>query len=195
MTVRLIARSDANIGWQFKTSPDTGVRTFAVAVTPSGGSAHTQRYSKTVYALNTWYYIAGVYNAAAKTLDIYVNGVLDNGVLSGTVPSSQAISNVNTTIGKRSGGYYFKGVIDNLRIYSRALSQADIQADMNAPVTNSTRSQAAYSRVADVSNRGATGARLRHRPTKRLNLERHVRRSMRFPHSPARPAWPWQAAS
>ena len=78
---QIIARSDQNVGWQFKTSPDTGVRTFAVAVTPSDGTEHTQRYSKTVYALNTWYYVAAVYDAAAKTLNIYVNGVLDNGVL------------------------------------------------------------------------------------------------------------------
>jgi hypothetical protein len=130
---QIVAMSDGNSGWQFKTSPDTGVRTFAIAVSPSSTSS-TQRYSKTVPALNTWYHVAGVYNTATQTLDIYVNGVLDDGVLNGTVPSAQVLAGVNTTIGMRSGGYYFNGVIDDLRIYNRALSATEIQADMNTAV-------------------------------------------------------------
>ena len=132
---QIIAMSTNTSGWQLKTSPDTGVRTFGVAVSPDG-TAHTQRYSKTVFSLNTWYHVAGVYNASAKTLDIYVNGVQDDGVLSGTVPSAQVIPAVNATIGMRSGGYYFKGTIDNVRVYSRALSAAEILTDMSTPVTS-----------------------------------------------------------
>ncbi len=120
-------------GWEFKTSPDTGPHTFGVAV--AGRGSLTQRYSKTVRALNTWYYVASVYNASARTLDIYVNGVLDNGVLSGTVPAAQARSSLNVNIGRRFGGYYFKGVIDEVRIYGRALSQAEIQRDMTAAIS------------------------------------------------------------
>src|SRR5204863_5502334 len=75
-------------GWGLKTTPDTGPRTFGVTVLPTG-SSQAQRNSVTQVALNTWYHVAGVYNAAARTLDIYVNGVLDNGILSGTVPASQ----------------------------------------------------------------------------------------------------------
>ena len=78
--------------------------------------------------------MAGVYNATAGTLDIYVNGVQDNGTLSGTVPASQVVPALNPTIGKRPGGFYFNGVIDNLRIYNRALSAAEIVADMSTPV-------------------------------------------------------------
>src|SRR5206468_2767973 len=120
-------------GWQFKTSPDTGQHTFGVGV---AGATNTfvQRYSATVRSLNVWYHVAGVYNASARTLDIYVNGVLNNGTLSGTIPASQINSAVNVNIGRRSGGYYFNGVIDDVRIYNRALSQAEIQADMNTPV-------------------------------------------------------------
>ena len=131
---QIIARSDNTSGWQLKTSPDTGVRTFGVAVSGTS-SSRTQRYSKTVLSLNTWYYIAGVYNASAKTLDVYVNGILDNGVLKGTIPASQYLPAVNTTIGSRSGGYYFSGAIDDVRVYNRALSQAEIQKDMNTAVT------------------------------------------------------------
>ena len=130
---QIVAMSDDTSGWQLKTTPDTGVRTFGIAVSSSGGG-RTQRYSKTVISLNNWYHVAGIYNATAQTLDIYVNGVLDDGVLTGSVPSAQTLPSVNATIGMRSGGFYFNGIVDDLRIYNRALSAAEIQADMNSAV-------------------------------------------------------------
>src|SRR5207249_313510 len=84
----IIAKSDSDSGWQFKTSPDTGAQTFGISVS-GGPNAFAQRHSTTVRLLDVWYHVAGVYNAAAQTLDIYVNGVQDNGVLIGTVPASQ----------------------------------------------------------------------------------------------------------
>ena len=78
--------------------------------------------------------VAGVYDATARTLDIYVNGVRVNGPLIGTVPASQVNSSVNVNIGRRSGGFYFNGVIDEVRMYNRALSATEIQADMNTPI-------------------------------------------------------------
>jgi hypothetical protein len=87
-----------------------------------------------VRALNTWYFVTGVYDAAARKLDIYVNGVLDDGVLRGTIPAAQRDSSVNANIGRRTGGFYFKGTIDEVRIYNRALSAGEIQALMNTPL-------------------------------------------------------------
>jgi hypothetical protein len=130
---QIVAKSNDASGWQFKTSPDTGPHTFGMAVSGSGGS-RTQRYSTTVRSLNTWYHVAGVYNAAAGTLSTYVNGVLDNGVLVGTIPTSQLNSSVNANIGRRTGGFYFNGLIDEVRIYNRPLSQSEIQIDMNTPI-------------------------------------------------------------
>jgi hypothetical protein len=135
---QIIAKSGSaspSVGWQFKTSADTGTRTFAIAVSPDGSSL-VQRYGTTVVALNTWYHVAGVYNAGAGTLDIYVNGVLDDGALSGTVPGSQFDPNLSVSIGKRSGGWYFQGTIDEVRVRNVALTAAQIQADMNTPIGN-----------------------------------------------------------
>jgi len=75
-----------------------------------------------------------VYNATAQTLDIYVNGILDNGVLSGTVPAAQVNSTQNVNIGRRIGGYYFQGIIDEVRIYNRAISATEVTTDMNTPI-------------------------------------------------------------
>src|SRR5262249_44270904 len=97
-------------------------------------TTRTQRYSTTARTLNTWYLIAGVYDATAKTLSTYVNAVLSNGTLVGTIPASQFNSTVNVNIGRRTGGYYFNGIIDEVRIYNRALSVAEIQSDMNSPL-------------------------------------------------------------
>ena len=57
--------------------------------------------------------------------------MLDNGTLSGTVPATQFNSGVNVNIGRRTGGFYFIGTIDEVHVYNRPLSQAEIQTDMN----------------------------------------------------------------
>ncbi len=131
---QIVAKSDGTAGWQFKTSPDTGPHTFGVGVSGVSGSL-TQRYSTTVRSLNTWYHVAGVFDATSGTLSTYVNGVLDNGTLTGgPVPASQVNRTVNVNIGRRTGGYYFNGIIDEVRVYNRALSAAQIQSDMNTPL-------------------------------------------------------------
>jgi len=73
--------------------PQHGATDLWVAVS-AGGWTFAHRYSTTVRSLNVWYYVAGVYDAAARTLDMYVNGVRDNGILIGTVPASQVNSPV-----------------------------------------------------------------------------------------------------
>ena len=131
----IIARSNGG-GFELKSSPDTGVRTFAFAVYTTSG-AYVARYSVTVRALNTWYHVAGVYDAAARGLHVYVNGVLDDGTLLGTVPSTISAPVTNTTIGQRAAGFNIKGALDDVRVYGRALSQVEIQSDTSAPVAGS----------------------------------------------------------
>jgi hypothetical protein len=67
---------------------------------------------------------------------VYLNGQLDDATLVGTVTSTQRNSTANVNIGRRPTGnnFNFNGRIDDVRIYGRALSQAEIQADMNTPV-------------------------------------------------------------
>ena len=77
---QIIAKASNVSGWQLKTSHDTGPQTFGVAVARAN-NAFAQRYSTTVRSLNVCVHRRGSYNAAARTLDIYVNGVLDNGTV------------------------------------------------------------------------------------------------------------------
>ncbi|MCZ2076961.1 MAG: putative Ig domain-containing protein, partial [Bryobacterales bacterium] len=132
---QIIAKSDNTGGWQLKTSPDTGVRTFGL-MTSSNNSTPVQRYSSLRPAAKRWYHVAGVYNASAKTMNLYVNGSLVNGTLWGTIPAAQFNNSAqNVVIGRRWGGYYFNGMIDELRVYNRALGQSEIKKDMGRAVT------------------------------------------------------------
>jgi uncharacterized repeat protein (TIGR01451 family) len=122
-------------GWQLKTSPDTGPRTAAIQISSNGSDA-IQRYSASVLTSGNWYHLAGVYDAAAQTLEIYVNGALDNGALSGTVPAAQFDAPFNVNIAQRTGlpgNFNFLGRIDEVHIFNRALTASEIQTDMNLP--------------------------------------------------------------
>ena len=70
------------VGFQLDTTVDQGTRTIGFKLTNSSGG-QMFRYGATTLQANTWYYVTGVYNAATQTLDVYLNGQLDNGVLQG----------------------------------------------------------------------------------------------------------------
>jgi prepilin-type N-terminal cleavage/methylation domain-containing protein len=83
-----------------------------------------------------WIFLAGVYNGASVTL--YVNGsVLNSGSLAGNLRNSYGNDNYDflgadapwsTFVVSR----FFNGLIDDVRVYNRALSAAEIQAIYNA---------------------------------------------------------------
>jgi hypothetical protein len=100
------------------------------------------RYGATPLLLDTWYHVAGVYDAASKTLDVYLNGELDNGSLFRSVTSVQRSSRGTVYAGKRpnTSENNFLGLLNGIRIYSFALTKSQIEADMrgeavHAPTT------------------------------------------------------------
>jgi len=48
-------------------------------------------------------------------------------------------NNQNLTLGRTAFGENWNGVLDEVRIYNRALSQTEIQTDMNTPVGGATQ--------------------------------------------------------
>lgn len=81
----------------------------------------------TEVADNEWHHVAGVYDGANATL--YIDGVADT-----AVPATGKINanSYNLFIGEnsQSRGRYFKGLIDDVRIYSVALNDSQVQAAM-----------------------------------------------------------------
>ncbi|MBI3651458.1 MAG: HYR domain-containing protein [Acidobacteria bacterium] len=78
--------------------------------------------------VGVWTHIALVYNGT--DMRVYVNGVLTGGATAKT--GNLAGSNVPFSIGGRSGGLFFNGLIDEVEVFGRALSAAEILSIYNA---------------------------------------------------------------
>jgi hypothetical protein len=95
-----------------------------------GGTFGTPLYGTGALTANTWTHLAATYDGA--TMQLYVNGVQ---VASRAQTGAIATSTNPLQIGGDSFyGQYFAGRIDEVRIYNRALSVAEIQTDMNTPL-------------------------------------------------------------
>jgi hypothetical protein len=82
-------------------------------------------------AVNTWAHLASTYDGS--TLRLYVNGTqVASRAVSGSITASTGVLSIG---GNGSWGEWFAGLIDEVRVYNRALSAAEVAADMTAPVT------------------------------------------------------------
>jgi chitodextrinase len=115
---------------------------FAIA---SGPSTLIRAYGASNLAPNTWYHLAGVYSGTNMT--VYINGV------AGTPVANTANLRTYTTpvrIGVNGGlGEPMNGTIDDVRIYSRALSQAEVVNDMNGVTADTTTPTVSITAPAD----------------------------------------------
>jgi hypothetical protein len=95
----------------------------------NGVSAIVVRSSSTAQA-GLFYHVACVWNGT--TVQLFVNGVLNVSAAQSLTPA------VNTSplyIGQFGGNAdRLGGVVDEVRIYNRALTQAEVQGDLNRPL-------------------------------------------------------------
>ena len=119
-------------GYQLDTTLDQGPRTIGFKLSDACGHLMA-RYGATPLALHTWYHVAGVYDAAARTLDVYLNGALDDGVLLGAVSPAQRSARGAVYVGRRGDTtrFNFSGLMESVRLYSFALTPAQIVAEMH----------------------------------------------------------------
>lgn len=101
--------------WLAQLAADTGNVTTYVASSTAAAQA------------GAWTHLTAVFDAGAKTLTLYVNGVAN-----GTVANVTAFNDPGgaTWIG-RSGGTYFAGDIADVRVWDRALDPARVHAVAN----------------------------------------------------------------
>jgi hypothetical protein len=94
------------------------------------GSYYVNLISTTHLSNNTWYHVAGTHEG--MTSKLYINGVLDK---NGTT-TTQTINIARfLTIGccyqtGKQPEFFFNGTIDEVKIYNRALSASELQADI-----------------------------------------------------------------
>src|SRR4030095_9898257 len=95
------------------------------------GSTTTTITGTTKLLLNTWAHLACTYDGT--TLRYYQNGVQ---VATVAVTASMTVTANPLRIGGTTAlaAQYFAGLIDEVRIYNRALSAAEITTDMNTPI-------------------------------------------------------------
>jgi hypothetical protein len=120
-------------GWGIGATNGCGDITAAIEVASgANGTQRTTRCGSTVLGPNTWYFLTGVFDASARTLSIYVNGALDDGpfaVGSASVPTaSYATTNCALLAASGQQGHLLLGALDEVRIYTRALTAAEVHA-------------------------------------------------------------------
>jgi|GEM_PF-4778886 len=134
-------------------------RQLAVFAMGGGLDRHVD-YPTSNLVANRWYHVAATHNGANSTLTLYLNGVL---VGTAQTPSGMTNSGDPLHLGKWNDPYsnrYFKGSLDEVRIWNVQLTQAQIQAGMYQEIDPATTGLQAYYKfsegIADGNNTAIT---------------------------------------
>ncbi len=112
-------------GWYFDMPNNQGVLRIET-VNPANVSNGTVASRPGVIRVNRWQHVAAVVRRAPKETRLYVNGYQ---VASGSVAATNLDNpNIHMYIGRIQDSALFKGEIDEVRFYRRALEAAEIQA-------------------------------------------------------------------
>ena len=96
-----------------------------------GSFATGDTLSSTIADTN-WHHIAVTFTDSTNTLKIYVDGAL---VTTATTALEADGAGHVVTLGNLPGNDTFSGVLDEVRLYSRALTLSQIQVDRATPIT------------------------------------------------------------
>ncbi len=139
MTLEAWVRPTAGTGWRTVVLKEAGSNlSYALyaangASRPVGWINNPADFSVTgtaAVALNTWTHLAVTYDGSSFRL--YTNGVLVR--TTSNVTAIRPSTNVLRIGGNAIWGEYFQGLIDDVRVYNRALTASEIQTDMNAGI-------------------------------------------------------------
>jgi hypothetical protein len=110
------------------------------------------------FPLNQWNHVAVTYDAATNTLRLYKNGAL----VSTAATTSYNAAAINIGVFNPPSNSNFVGAMDEVRVWTRALSQAEIQAHKDCELTGAESNLVAYYNfnqgVAGGNNAGLTTA-------------------------------------
>tara|TARA_B100000809_G_scaffold167223_1_gene164560 strand:- start:3976 stop:6216 length:2241 start_codon:yes stop_codon:yes gene_type:complete len=103
---------------------------------------------------NTWYHVA-VTNSSSSGKKIYVNGVLENSSTN-TLSPSELSGTITGSLGRlyNTGANYFDGKLDESRIWSKVLTQTEIQQTMNGLLAGTETGLVAYYQFEDGAGSG-----------------------------------------
>ncbi len=101
------------------------MRNHAVEVYLHLGDARRGRLTSPRLTDDVWYHVAITADTKAGTMQLFLNGVEEDVAEGSRLPTR--IKLIKQVVGRENGGRYFKGVIDDVRIYARALSTKEIR--------------------------------------------------------------------
>lgn len=124
----------------------------------TGNTSSTNRRTKigtTSLNVGEWYHVVGVIRGATD-MDIYINCVDDGGTYAGTGGNLGYSSNPGS-IGRKDAhmsnpNYWFKGSIDELGYWNRALTAQDVQELCNGSICTSTLYDTTHVTVYDTTH-------------------------------------------
>jgi hypothetical protein len=124
-TTSSIARKGATLTPAYSLNKVSSDRfTFWVAL----GSWVNSGYSSTIATIGEWYHVAGVYDGSE--IKTYVNGNLEaSSSYSGAIPTTT--DNFYIGVDASTWVEYFNGSVEELSVWSKALTEAQIQTVMN----------------------------------------------------------------
>ena len=101
------------------------------------GGLDPRAYSNSIVPLNVWKHITLIYQLSSQIFKTYIDGVLDSSTPG--ISSPNAMTNVVMKIGTDAAGnpYFFHGKIDDIGIWSRALTECEI-ASLNDTIFRPT---------------------------------------------------------
>lgn len=107
-------------------------------VSPDGGFSYDYALEANpplTLSAGTWYHVAGVFDAKQRSLAIYLDGdlIASRSVSYDTVYNSSALFMLGAVLNNGSATQRFDGRLDEWRVYSRALTEAEIENLMAPP--------------------------------------------------------------
>jgi prepilin-type N-terminal cleavage/methylation domain-containing protein len=158
----IISRTTSTPDLVFSLYYDGSSKKFQLYATNTIGTWNGWRSSSISPSVNQWYFVVGMYSPTGPALDIYIQGVKDNGTLGGSIPSALRSSTVASIgIGNNSaGGDPLSCFIDDVRMYGVFMSIAQVQqnylAGLNKLLANNGITQTDYNqRVAALERQAA----------------------------------------
>jgi hypothetical protein len=109
-------------GWNYMSITDTTIRHEVTNNPPT--FLHTKAYD---FELNNWYHVATTYDYNADQSKLYVNGTEVSSKTGLIDLNTSKIGGIGWYTNGTGAGYQFNGIIDDARVYNRALSADEIQ--------------------------------------------------------------------
>jgi hypothetical protein len=94
-----------------------------------GSRGFTDVHGSTCLSTGLWYHVAFVHSGA--TFTIYVNGAQSAGLSNAVSSSTMNTTRLYNYFGYSQNGYCGDVLLDEIKLYNKALTQTQIQLDMN----------------------------------------------------------------